>query len=40
MEDNNTIESCNCDVIHEEIVNKVKETMPEEEMLYMIWQNF
>jgi len=30
----NAIERCNCDVIHVEIVNKVKETMPKEEMLY------
>lgn len=36
----NAIESCNCDVIHEEIVNKVKETMPEEEMLYDLAEFF
>lgn len=36
----NSIESCNCDVIHEEIVNKVKETMPEEEMLYDLAEFF
>jgi DNA-binding transcriptional ArsR family regulator len=36
----NTIESCNCDVIHEDIVNKVKETMPKEEMLYDLAEFF
>lgn len=36
----NTIESCNCDVIHEEVVNKVKETMPKEEMLYDLAEFF
>lgn len=40
MNKQNTIESCNCDVIHEEIVNKVKETMPEEEMLYDLAEFF
>lgn len=33
MEDRN-IEVCNCTIIHEDIVNKVKETIPEEETLY------
>ncbi|HEY5555823.1 metalloregulator ArsR/SmtB family transcription factor [Acetobacterium sp.] len=28
------IETCHCDVIHEDIVNQVKEKMPEEETLY------
>lgn len=33
MEENN-IEKCSCNVIHEDIVNKVKSDMPEEEILY------
>lgn len=28
------IEKCSCDVIHEDIVEKVKKAMPEEELLY------
>jgi ArsR family transcriptional regulator len=31
---NNNIEICNCTIIHEDIVNKVKECIPEEETLY------
>ena len=31
---NNNIEVCNCNVIHEDIVNKVREVIPEEETLY------
>ena len=31
---NGGVEHCSCSVIHEEIVNKVKETMPREELLY------
>lgn len=34
MEERNTIESCNCSIIHEDVVNKVKENMPEEETLF------
>ena len=30
----NTIETCNCTIIHEDIINKVKERIPEEETLY------
>ncbi|EHJ00949.1 transcriptional regulator, ArsR family [Clostridium sp. DL-VIII] len=33
MEDRN-IEVCNCTIIHEDIVNKVKEIIPKEETLY------
>lgn len=29
-----SIERCDCDVIHEEIVNKVREKMPQEETIY------
>ena len=32
--ENNNIEVCNCNIIHEDIVNKVKEVIPEEETLY------
>lgn len=35
-----TIESCNCSVIHEDIVNKVKGSMPGEEMLYDLAELF
>jgi len=28
------IDRCDCDVIHEEVVNKVRETMPQEETFY------
>lgn len=30
----NNIEVCNCTIIHEDIVSKVKESIPEEEILY------
>lgn len=32
--ENNNIEVCNCNVIHEDIVSKVREIIPEEETLY------
>ena len=32
--ENNNIENCNCTIIHEDVVNKVKECIPEEETLY------
>ncbi|MGE5632658.1 MAG: ArsR/SmtB family transcription factor [Caulobacteraceae bacterium] len=34
------IESCSCTVIHEEVVGKVKEIMPEEETLYDLAELF
>lgn len=34
MEEKNNIESCNCNIIHEDVVNKVKANMPKEEKLY------
>jgi ArsR family transcriptional regulator len=34
------IEICDCDVIHEEIVNKVREKMPQEETLYDLAELF
>lgn len=30
----NKIESCNCTIIHKDIVKKVKENLPDEEVLY------
>ena len=30
----NKIESCNCTIIHKDIVKKVKESLPDEEVLY------
>lgn len=32
--ENNNVEVCNCNIIHKDIVNKVKEVIPEEETLY------
>ncbi|HWQ30305.1 MAG TPA: metalloregulator ArsR/SmtB family transcription factor [Negativicutes bacterium] len=34
------IVSCSCSVIHEDVVNKVKEIMPEEELLYDLAELF
>jgi len=34
------IERCDCDVIHEDIVNQVKKTMPQEETLYDLAELF
>ena len=31
---NDNIEVCNCTIIHEDIVSKVKKSIPEEETLY------
>jgi len=36
----NPIERCDCDVIHEDIVNEVKSKMPEEESLYDLAELF
>ena len=38
--DNTDFERCNCNVIHEDIVNKVKEQMPPEENLYDLAELF
>jgi ArsR family transcriptional regulator len=41
MQDNRiTAESCNCSIIHEDIVNKVKEGIPEDEILYDLAEVF
>lgn len=34
MEEKNNIESCSCTVIHEDVVNRVKACIPQEETLY------
>lgn len=34
------IDSCNCTIIHEDIVNKVRESMPQEEKLYDLAELF
>lgn len=34
------IESCNCTIIHEDIVTKVKESLPQEEVLYDLAELF
>ncbi|AWK52970.1 transcriptional regulator [Clostridium beijerinckii] len=36
MENNNitNIDSCNCTIIHEDVINKVKSSIPEDETLY------
>ena len=36
----NEIERCDCDVIHDDIVSKVKENMPEENSLYDLAELF
>lgn len=38
--DKHNIDICNCTVIHEDIVNKVKKVMPEEEKLYDLAELF
>jgi ArsR family transcriptional regulator len=34
MENRKNIENCNCTIIHEDVINKVKECIPAEETLY------
>ena len=40
MKDLNKIESCNCSIIHEDIVNRVKDMIPKEETLYDLAELF
>jgi ArsR family transcriptional regulator, lead/cadmium/zinc/bismuth-responsive transcriptional repressor len=40
MEERGNIESCNCTIIHEDIVSKVKNCIPEEETLYDLAELF
>jgi ArsR family transcriptional regulator, lead/cadmium/zinc/bismuth-responsive transcriptional repressor len=37
---NNNFETCNCSIIHEEIVNRVKSNMPKDENLYDLAELF
>ncbi|MCQ4924424.1 metalloregulator ArsR/SmtB family transcription factor [Tissierella carlieri] len=36
----NSVEKCDCNVIHEDVVNQVKDKMPEEENLYDLAELF
>ncbi|AWI06295.1 ArsR/SmtB family transcription factor [Clostridium drakei] len=40
MENKNNIEVCNCNVIHENVINEVKKSIPEEEKLYDLAEFF
>ncbi|NMM62300.1 helix-turn-helix transcriptional regulator [Clostridium sp. P21] len=40
MENKSNIEVCNCNVIHEDVINKVKKSIPEEEKLYDLAEFF
>ena len=37
---NETIEKCNCNIIHDDIVNRVKDLLPKEEILYDLAELF
>lgn len=34
MEERNNIDSCSCSVIHQDVVNRVREALPEDERLF------
>ncbi|SHJ72398.1 ArsR family transcriptional regulator [Clostridium cavendishii DSM 21758] len=36
----NKVENCNCTIIHEDIVNKLKDVLPQEETLYDLAELF
>lgn len=40
FDNKNKVESCNCTIIHEDIVSKAKENMPKEEVLYDLAELF
>ena len=40
MKNPDIIERCSCEMIHEEVVNRVKDQMPEEETLYDLAELF
>jgi DNA-binding transcriptional ArsR family regulator len=40
VEQKNIIESCNCTIIHEDLVTKVRECIPKEETLYDLAELF
>ena len=39
-ENKEIVESCNCTIIHEDIVNKVRDCIPQEELLYDLAELF
>jgi ArsR family transcriptional regulator len=40
MEEKQIIDSCNCTVIHEDVISRVKECIPQEETLYDLAELF
>lgn len=40
MTEENTIEKCSCNIIHNDVVEKVKESLPKEEILYDLAEFF
>ncbi|HSQ33493.1 MAG TPA: metalloregulator ArsR/SmtB family transcription factor [Peptostreptococcaceae bacterium] len=40
MRNNDTIENCKCNFIHEDVVNDARDNMPQEEMLYDLAELF
>ena len=40
MDDENIIEKCSCNIIHNDIVEKVKKTLPKDEILYDLAEFF
>lgn len=40
MNDENIIEKCNCNVIHSDVVERVKKSLPKEEVLYDLAEFF
>lgn len=40
IESKNAVENCSCTIIHEEVVNRVRTVMPEEETLYDLAEFF
>lgn len=40
MNDENIIEKCNCNVIHSDVVERVKKSLPKEEVLYDLSEFF
>lgn len=40
MAEENKIESCNCTIIHDDVVNKIKESLPADETLYDLAEFF
>jgi ArsR family transcriptional regulator, lead/cadmium/zinc/bismuth-responsive transcriptional repressor len=40
IKEKQNIESCNCTIIHEDVVNRVKDTIPQDEVLYDLAELF